>query len=77
MLTYAQLEEKEKEHLAMTSLTAEEFNKLLAVFEKHLAALSPPPELTKLGQVRKRKPGGGVKDKLATAADKLLFILVY
>lgn len=77
MLTYAQLEEKQKELLAMTSLTAEEFNKLLAVFEKHLAALSPPPELTKRGQPRKRKQGGGAKERLATSADKLLFILVY
>lgn len=61
----------------MTSLMAEEFDELLPIFEKRLADLSPPPELTKRGQPRQRKPGGGAKERLATSADKLLFILVY
>lgn len=77
MLTYSQLDERSKELLAATSLTAEEFEKLLPIFEQRLAELTPPPELTKRGEPRKRKPGGGRKEKLAKAADKLLFILIY
>lgn len=77
MLTYAQLDEKSKELLAATSLTAEEFGKLLSVFEKRLVVLAPSSTLTKRGEPRKRKQGGGRQERLATAADKLLFILIY
>lgn len=77
MLTYTQLKDKPKEFLAATSLTLEEFERLLPVFTKHLASLSPSSEHTRNGQVRKRRVGGGRKEKLASAEDKLLFILVY
>lgn len=77
MITYAQLEERQKELLAATSLTAQEFEQLLAVFEKRLAAMSPSAETTKRGKPRKRRRGGGPKERLAKPADKLLFILTY
>ena len=77
MITYTQLKERPKDFLAATSLMVEEFEQLLAVFEKNLAAVSPPATQTKKGDLRKRKQGAGPKEKLASAADKLLFILVY
>lgn len=76
MLTYNDLKAKPKEFLAATSLTVEEFERLLPVFGQKYHALFPPG-LTRKGQPRQRKAGGGVKEKLRTDADKLLFILVY
>lgn len=77
MLTYDQLKEKPKDFLAVTSLTVEEFAKLLPVFEKKLTAGRPLPTQTQQGLPRQRKAGAGPKEKLPTAADKLLFILIY
>lgn len=77
MLTYALLKEKPKEFLAATGLTLDEFERLLPVFRQNLDALSPSPEHTKSGQVRKRRIGAGPKERLRTVEDKLLFILVY
>ena len=77
MLTYAQLKEKSKEFLAATSLTADEFEQLLPIFEKKLAARRASPTHTLKGQPRQRKVGAGPKEQLSTPADKLLFILVY
>ena len=77
MITYAQLKEKPKDFLAATSHTVEEFEQLLPVFEKKLAAVDPPPTQTKKGELRKRKQGAGPKERLESAADKLLFILIY
>lgn len=77
MLTYAQLKEKPREFLAATGLTIDEFERILPVFRQKLAALAPPPERTKSGQIRKRRAGAGPHEKLRTVEDKLLFILVY
>lgn len=76
MLTYTDLKEKPIEFLAATSLTLEEFDLILAVFRRRYKALFIPG-LTHKGKPRKRKEGGGVKEKLRTDEDKLLFILVY
>jgi hypothetical protein len=70
MLRYETLRKKPKELLALTGLTRREFEELLLAFEQAL----PQPAQRKR---RKRAPGGGRKPGLATAADKLLFILVY
>jgi hypothetical protein len=77
MLTYAELKEKPKEFLAATGLHPPEFERLMPVFEKKLAATAAPLEQTKSGQPRKRRKGAGPKEQLGTAEDKLLFILVY
>lgn len=77
MLTYAELKEKPKEFLAATGLYPQEFERLLSVFEKKLAAIAVPLEQTRAGQFRKRRKGAGPKERLGTAEDKLLFILVY
>lgn len=77
MLTYAELKEKPKEFLAATSLYVEEFERVLPVFKKKLAESVPALEQTKAGQLRKRRIGAGPKERLGTAEEKLLFILVY
>jgi len=76
MLTYSGLKEKPTEFLAATSLTLEEFALILPVFGRRYRELFPP-ELTREGKPRQRKAGGGVKERLWTDEDKLLFILVY
>jgi hypothetical protein len=70
MLRYETLRKKPKELLALTGLTRREFEELLLAFEQVL----PQPAARKR---RKRAAGGGRKPGLGTAADKLLFILVY
>jgi hypothetical protein len=54
----------------------EEFELLLAVFRQKYANLFTL-EMTRQGTPRQRREGGGVKEKLLTDEDKLLFILVY
>jgi hypothetical protein len=76
MLTYTDLKEKPIGFLAATSLTLEEFDLILPVFRCRYRELFTPG-LTRKGKPRKRKEGGGVKEKLRTDEDKLLFILVY
>lgn len=76
MLTYEELKEKPKEFLAATSLTVEEFERILPAFRRKYRELFTPG-LTRKGKPRQRKEGGGVKEKLRTDEDKLLFILVY
>jgi hypothetical protein len=76
MLTYNELKEKPKEFLAATSLTVAEFELILPVFRRKYGELFTP-ELTRKGKPRQRKEGGGIKEKLRTDEDKLLFILVY
>lgn len=75
-MTYHELKEKPKEFLAATSLTVEEFELLLPVFRCKYGELLTPG-LTRKGQPRQRKAGDGVKEKLRTEEDKLLFILIY
>lgn len=75
MLTYETLKQKPKKLLALTGLARREFDELLPVFAKALAAAEaqtkPKPKK------RQRAPGGGRKPGLGTVADRLLFILVY
>jgi len=60
----------------MTSLSLAEFENLLLAFEIEYA-LAHPPTLTATGELRQRQIGGGAKSRLASLADKLLFVLVY
>lgn len=76
MLTYKELKEKPKEFLAATSLTVEEFDQIMAVFGRKYREQFTPG-MTRKGKPRQRKEGGGVKEKLRSDEDKLLFILVY
>src|SRR5438477_9609914 len=76
MLTYLALKERPREFLAATSLTVEEFDRLLPTFHAAYATAYPPTS-TATGQPRHRRPGAGVKGTLADPAAKLLFILVY
>jgi hypothetical protein len=71
MLRYAKLQKKPRDLLALTGLARREFEELLPVFEQAL------PKPLKPRKPRKRAPGAGRKPSLPTAADKLLFILVY
>jgi hypothetical protein len=71
MISYATLKKKPKDLLALTGLARREFDELLPVFEHAL------PKPRKRRQRRQRAPGGGRKPARPTAADKLLFILVY
>lgn len=71
MIRYATLKKKLKDLLALTGLARREFDELLPVFAQVL------PKPRKPRQRRQRAPGGGRKPALPTAADKLLFILVY
>jgi len=76
MLTYKDLKAKPKAFLAATSLTVEEFECILPVFQGEYAALFEAGK-TRKGKPRQRREGAGVKEKLPTTEDKLLFILVY
>jgi hypothetical protein len=76
MLTYSELKQNPRQFLAMTSLSVEEFDALLLHFVAEYEA-AHPPTVTATGQPRRRKVGGGRRSRLATLADKLLFILVY
>ena len=71
MIRYGTLKKKPKDLLALTGLARREFDELLPVFEQALP--KPRPRRKR----RQRAPGGGRKPALPTAADKLLFILVY
>jgi hypothetical protein len=62
--------------LAATSLTHDEFARVLPAFAAAYAVLSPPDQ-TWEGKVRHRQSGGGAKGGLPQMADNLLFILVY
>lgn len=76
MLRYIELEEKPREFLAVTSLTAEEFQSLLPTFEKCYELTSKPkPKPSK--KKKQRAKGGGRKAKLQAIENKLLFILAY
>lgn len=62
--------------LALTGLTPQEFSDLLPLFAKAIKDKAQY-EYAKNRKHRVRKPGGGRKGKLKTAADKLFFILFY
>jgi hypothetical protein len=76
MITYATLKQSPRRFLSMTSLTIPEFEALLPTFMEESAKLRSLTH-TRVGQLRRRKPGGGNKARLATPEDQLLFILIY
>ena len=76
MLTYEKVKEKPKEFLAATRLMVNEFERVLPVFCVKYACLFETGK-TRKGKPRQRQEGGGVKEKLRSDEDKLLFILVY
>jgi hypothetical protein len=76
MLSYENLKEKPKEFLAATGLTVKEFELILSIFRLKYAGLFEADK-TRQGKPRQRQVGGGVKEKLRSDEDKLLFILVY
>jgi len=75
MINYEQLKTKPKDFLSVTGLTLDEFASLVStfaqVYDEQTAAV------TFEGQPRQRQAGGGVKGKLASIENKLLFILLY
>src|SRR3990172_2640514 len=77
MITYAELKGKPKEFLAATGLHGNEFEQMLPRFKEKLAAKGPPDDQTTKGKPRQRRGGAGPKERLRTAEDKLMFILVY
>lgn len=76
MLRYKDLKEKSKEFQAASGLTVKEFELVLPVFRVKYASLFEAGK-TRKGKPRQRQAGGGVKEKLQSDEDKLLFILVY
>jgi hypothetical protein len=76
MLSYENLKEKTKEFLAATGLTVKEFELVLPIFCLKYAGLFEAGK-TRKGKPRQRQAGGGVKERLRSDEDKLLFILVY
>lgn len=75
MLCYDKVKDKPNVLLAFTSLTTAEFEELLVAFE-HAWKRYVTAEFIE-GQKRQRQYGGGRPPTLATAADRLLFILFY
>lgn len=68
----------ERQLRALTGLGFAEFERLLPVFSRvYEAERQKHYEQAVQGGSRRRKPGGGRKSKLATMADKLLFVLYY
>jgi hypothetical protein len=76
MLSYNTLQNRPRDFLAATGVTLEEFEKLLPAFQVAYDTLYPHT-LTRTGQPRQRRAGGGAKGVLHSYNDKLLFILVY
>jgi len=76
MLTYEDLKTQSGKFLSLTSLTVDEFEGLLPVFERAYLK-SHPVSKTITAKKRKRKAGGGRKGSLDSISQKLLFALVY
>lgn len=76
MLSYNTLQNRPREFLAATGLTLAEFEKVLPGFQTAYDK-KYPSERTLAGQARQRRAGAGAKGKLRSAADKLVFILIY
>ena len=76
MLTYETIARQPRRLQALTTLRPDEFEALLVHFAVALAATQSAKH-NRAGQPRQRQAGGGRKAKLASPADKLLFILVY
>lgn len=76
MMTYKTLASQPQAFLALTGLTAAEFDRMLPAFRAAYAR-AHPADRTADGRPRQRWPGGGRRGTLADDADKLLFLLVY
>jgi Helix-turn-helix of DDE superfamily endonuclease/DDE superfamily endonuclease len=76
MLDYESLKQNERKFVALTGITAAEFQQLLPAFTRAYARAFPSTK-TRAGKPRQRRPGGGRKAVLLRPEDKLLFILVY
>jgi Helix-turn-helix of DDE superfamily endonuclease/DDE superfamily endonuclease len=76
MLTYTALKTNRRKLLALTGLTPQEFDLLLAVFSQSYDRLYPFDQTVE-GQPRQRFPGGGRTGALPRPEQKLLFLLVY
>src|SRR4051812_24632802 len=76
MLTYQTLTAQPRAFLAMTGLTNAEFRALRPAFETAYARAFPRDH-TATGQPRRWWQWGGRPSTLGSAADKLLFVLVY
>jgi hypothetical protein len=76
MIDYLTLSSQPQPFLALTGLTNPEFRDLLPAFEASYDR-AHPLDRTAADQPRRRWPGAGRRAALATAADKLLFVLVY
>ena len=76
MLEYKQLKKNRRKFLALTGLTPKEFRLLLPVFGE-VYAQARGGDTPQSGTVRQRTVGGGRKGQGRTAAQKVLFILVY
>jgi len=75
MLSYHKLKDRPRDLLAATGLTLEEFQQLLPAFQGAYTKRYPN-ELTRAGQPRQRRGGGGAKGVLHSCEDNLLCILV-
>jgi hypothetical protein len=76
MLTYRTLQGDRRKLLALTGLTAREFQQLLSAFSQAYRR-AYPADRTAEGQPRRRAAGGGRKGQLPHPEDKLLVLLVY
>src|SRR5579871_341872 len=76
MITYAEIRGDQRRCLALTGLIPSEFELLLSAFQCAYGRRYPRHR-TAAGQPRQRCFGGGRKPVLATAEQKLLFLLVY
>lgn len=76
MLEYPRLKKNRRKLLALTGLTATEFRGLLPTFARAYDERYPA-DRTMAGKPRKRKAGGGRKERLREPEPKLLFILVH
>jgi len=76
MLTYHELKKRPEDFLGATGMKVEEFKRMLPTFSQ-VYQRKHGGEQTVEGKPRQRQAGGGVKGKLVSLEDKLLFILVY
>jgi hypothetical protein len=76
MLNYTELKVDRRKFLALTGLTPQEFESLLAAFGRAYDCLYPLDQ-TADGRPRQRFAGGGRQGSLPRPEPKLLFILVY
>src|SRR5580658_8829066 len=75
MINFDDLKTRQKDFLAVTGLSHEEFLHLLPAFEQIFQAQTQ--HQTAEGKTRRRQPGAGTKGKLHQIQNKLLFILAY